>query len=85
VSLALAENRIGVAVLSEKGDAAMDIQVIERRSQQVVAIYPVELKGQNYSPQESEYFDLAWQCAVDDGIAKITNRDAYEFRALSVG
>jgi len=61
----------------------MDIQIFERQSGAIIGTYPVELRGQNYVPNEKEFFDLAWKCAVDDGAAQELDRSAYEFRVVT--
>lgn len=41
--------------------------------------YPVELNGLNYEPDDEEYFALALEAAVDDGIMTKKDRAAYRF------
>jgi hypothetical protein len=61
----------------------MDIQIVERASGAIIGTYPVELLGQNYVPNEEEFFDLTWRCAVDDGAVQKSDRGAYEFRTVN--
>jgi len=58
----------------------MNVLIVERNSGQVVAQYPVELQGLNYTPSEQEYFNLAWQNAIEDGIVDHNKLEEYELR-----
>ena len=55
------------------------IHVVEIATSKVVASYPVELNGLNYEPDDEEYFALALEAAVDDGIMTKKDRAAYRF------
>jgi hypothetical protein len=58
----------------------MDVVVIEKATGRVVAEYPIIVRGQNYDPTDAEHFELAWECAVDDGVVSPSERDKYELR-----
>ena len=58
----------------------MDVLITEIVTGKLISTCPVVLGGQNYQPTEKEYFDEAWRCAVDDGLAKEDRRVEYSFR-----
>jgi hypothetical protein len=58
----------------------MKIQIIESRSNKVVAVHEVNLAGLNYQPSIAEYIEEAWQAAVDDGQVSSQDRAKYRFQ-----
>lgn len=58
----------------------MDVLIINQENKEVVAEYPVSLQGLNYAPSEEEYFNLAWDAAVEDGVVDSEKRSGYEFK-----
>jgi hypothetical protein len=66
-------------------DMRKTVHVIDRVTAKVVASYPIELNGLNYEPAEHEYFALAFDAAVDDGIMAKKERDAYRFEFAHEG
>ncbi len=57
----------------------MQVVVIEKSTNRVVAIVPVDLRGVNYSPTDSEWFDQAWEAAVEDNLVDASQRVRYSF------
>lgn len=57
----------------------MDVQVTEISTGNLIATYPINLGGQNYTPSEQEYFNEAWRCAVDDSLVSDQHREKYSF------
>lgn len=60
----------------------MNVLIINTETGKVVATYPVLLKGLNYSPSEGEYYNEAWQCAVEDNIVEPNRREDYGFQLV---
>ncbi len=56
------------------------VSIVEYETGKVIATYPVDEAGQNYTPGDEEYFSHAWKCAVDDGIVDADDRAKYSFR-----
>jgi hypothetical protein len=56
-----------------------EVAVIESKTRKVVARHTLHLEGLNYTPSDREYFDAAWQAAVDDGDVKDADRAKYTF------
>ncbi len=63
----------------------MDIQIIESKTQRIIATYPVNAAGLNYVASDEDHYALAWRCAVDDCLVAEGDREAYEFRPLKAG
>lgn len=55
----------------------MDVLILETKSCVLVARYPINLGGINYSSGEVEYFAAAWDCAVEDHIVDPARRSEY--------
>lgn len=55
----------------------MNVLIFKAESGQLVADVPVNLRGANYQPQEREYLDEGWRCAVEDGLVNPHRRDDY--------
>lgn len=45
----------------------------------MVAMYPIQMQGANYTPSANEYIALAWDNAVDDKLVDAERRDDYSF------
>jgi hypothetical protein len=61
----------------------MQVFIIEKNADSVVAIVPLTVQGLNYSPNENECFDLAWQTAVEDNLVDPNQRVKYKFEIKS--
>jgi hypothetical protein len=46
----------------------MNVAIMRRGSQDVVARYEIHKAGNGSPPADDEYFDEAWQRAVEDGL-----------------
>lgn len=57
----------------------MDVQIQEIITGKIMATYPINLGGQNYTPSEQEYFNEAWRCAIEDGLVTNQPKDKYSF------
>jgi len=57
----------------------MQIIIIEKSTNRVVATVPVALGGVNYVPADSEWFDQAWKAAVEDNLVDAHQRGRYSF------
>ena len=57
----------------------MKIQIIESKSNRIVAVHEVNLSGLNYQPSIDEYIEEAWQAAADDGQVSSQDREKYRF------
>jgi hypothetical protein len=59
----------------------MNIFIVKRATQEVIARYEVHKAGPTGTPPpDEEYFDTAWERAVSDRLVDDTQRPAYEFR-----
>lgn len=58
----------------------MDVTIIETKTGKLAAKLPVVLRGLDHSPSEQDYFEMAWQCAVDDKTVDPDRRDEYSFQ-----
>lgn len=55
----------------------MNVRIIERESRKHIFTYPIHHRGLNYKPTEEEYFKLAWQNAVEDGLVDKDRKGDY--------
>ncbi len=55
------------------------VAIIDNLTARMVARHTVHLEGLNYTPSDQEYYDAAWQAAVEDGEVKAADRDRYIF------
>ncbi len=53
------------------------IRIIEKESNNLIAEYPIELVD---DVDKEEYFDEAWENAVDDGLVDESNRSDYDIQ-----
>jgi hypothetical protein len=59
----------------------MNIFIVKRATQEVIARYEVHKAGPNGTPPPDEgYFDSAWERAVHDRLVEESQRSSYEFR-----
>jgi hypothetical protein len=58
----------------------MNVSITEIKTSKIVATYLVNIEGLNYKPESQESFDLAWRCAVDDGIVEDKNKKNYSLK-----
>jgi len=58
----------------------MDVMIVNKSTNRVVAKYAIRMQSLNYRPSEQEYFTEAWECAVEDGIVDAEHRDEYSFQ-----
>lgn len=56
-----------------------NVRITEKRTGRVVAMYPIQMQGANYTPSANEYIALAWDNAVDDKLVDAERRDDYSF------
>lgn len=57
----------------------MKVVIIENKAGKIVASYPINLQGLNYTPSDEEYFSEAWRCAVEDQHVDADSRSKYSF------
>lgn len=60
----------------------MQVAIVAQRTDKIVALYPITLKGLNYTPSDEEYFSAAWECALEDGIVEPDSQSNYSFRLI---
>lgn len=58
----------------------MNVAIVRRATNDVIARYEVHRAGNGSPPEDAEYFDEAWQRAVEDGLVDLHRRREYEFR-----
>lgn len=59
----------------------MNVFIVKRATKEVIARYEVHKAGATKAPPpDEEYFETAWQRAVNDGLVEAPERRAYEFR-----
>ena len=58
----------------------MNVAIVKRGTKDVVARYEVHRAGNGSPPPDVEYFDEAWQRAVEDGVVELHRRRDYEFK-----
>ena len=58
--------------------------ITETKTGRVVAMYPINVKGQNYTPGAEEHIDLAWENAVDDRLVDAKRKTGYSFQVRDV-
>jgi hypothetical protein len=57
----------------------MNVAIVKRETKDVIARYEVHKAGNGSPPPDDEYFDAAWQRAVDDGLVDMRRRRDYDF------
>ena len=57
----------------------MEILITEVKTGRLVMKYGVHLRTANYSPQDREYLDEAWRCAIEDKLVDPLRREDYRF------
>lgn len=58
----------------------MNVAIVRRATNDVVARYEVHRAGNGSPPPDTEYFDEAWQRAVEDGLVDLHRRRDYDFQ-----
>lgn len=58
----------------------MNVAIIERTSQDVIARYEIHKAGDGDPPPDEAYFDAAWSRAVADRLVSENDRCAYTFQ-----
>jgi hypothetical protein len=61
----------------------MKVAVIDKRTGEVVARYPITLRGHSYMPADEAYFTDAWGTAAKRGIGSSESRKEYRLRFLA--
>ena len=54
--------------------------VIHEESGNIIAVEDIILDGLNYEPTDKEFFDLAWENVVEDGLAAEGDREKHLIR-----
>jgi hypothetical protein len=57
----------------------MNVANVKRRSHDVNARYEIHRAGNGLPPEDVEYFDAAWDRAIEDGLVDMRRRREYEF------
>jgi hypothetical protein len=60
----------------------VDIEIFDSKSQCIIGVFKISIRGENYQPTINEAYEEAWKCALDDGIADPTRKSDYSYRAL---
>jgi hypothetical protein len=60
----------------------MNVQITEKKTGKHIGVFPINLGG-SLGQSESEYFDEAWRCAVEDRLVAPGDRAAYDFQLLA--
>jgi hypothetical protein len=60
----------------------MHVAIIEKKLGKQIGIFPIQLGG-SLGQSETEYFDEAWRCAVEDGFVNANERTAYIFKLIA--
>lgn len=60
----------------------MRVQIIEKMIGKVVQEYSIDLGSINCTVKESEYFDMAWENAIEDQLVAKNDRQDYLFKLL---
>jgi hypothetical protein len=63
-------------------EGMMDVIIIETKTGKLVTKIPVVLQGIGYTPSEQDYYEMAWQCAVDDKNVDPDRRAEYGFQLV---
>ena len=58
----------------------MNVAIVKRSTKEVVARYEVHKAGDGTPPPDDEYFDEAWQRAVNDRLVDARQRRSYDFQ-----
>ena len=58
------------------------VQVVETKTDKVVASIPIDLAGLKSVPSEQEFYAEAWRCAVMDKSVDPARREDYSFRLV---
>jgi hypothetical protein len=58
----------------------MNVAIVERATKDVIARYEIHRAGNGSPPPDTEYFDEAWQRAVEDGLVDLRRRRDYDFQ-----
>jgi hypothetical protein len=57
----------------------MNVAIVRRGTRDVVARYEIHRATNGSPPADDEYFDAAWQRAVEDGVVELGHRRDYDF------
>ena len=58
----------------------MNVTIVRRGTKDVIAQYEVHKAGKGSPPPDDDYFDEAWERAVEDGLVELHRRRDYHFR-----
>jgi hypothetical protein len=58
----------------------MNVAIVKRSTHDVIARYEIHRAGNGSPPPDDEYFDAAWDRAVEDGLVDGRSRRDYEFQ-----
>lgn len=57
----------------------MKVLIFEMKTGRLATSIPTVVAGINYTPDEREFFELAWKCAVDDKSVDADRKADYRF------
>lgn len=57
----------------------MNVAIVNRQTHDVIARYEIHRAANGSPPPDDEYFDAAWNRAVEDGLVDMRRRRDYEF------
>ncbi len=56
-----------------------NVIITEKKSGRVVAMYPLNIRGMNYTPSANDYIEGAWENAVEDKMVDAKRKADYSF------
>jgi hypothetical protein len=59
---------------------AMNVAIVKRTTNEVVARYEIHKAGDGAPPPDEEYFDEAWQRAISERLVDAKQRRSYDFQ-----
>jgi hypothetical protein len=55
------------------------VAIVNAKTGAPITVDEINLSTVNYDPADHEWFDLAWENAVDDGLVEEIDKDNYRF------
>jgi hypothetical protein len=57
----------------------INVTITESKTGRPVAVYPLNIRGMNYTPSENDYIEAAWESAVADKMVDAERKSDYSF------
>jgi len=61
-----------------------NVIITEKKTGRIVAVYPTNVRGMNYTPSANDYIDVAWESAVEDKMVDAKRKADYSFELKDV-